>query len=224
MASYEIEIKSLLGTKERADQLKERLEGHILPLSFVSGNKQLNHYFVNGSIERLAEKLLPHLSEDTHRQFMKTIKEGEDHSIRTRQMDDVIIFVVKASIDDATSSNGVSRMEFEAVVGLTLDDLDQLLLSAGYEYQAKWSREREEYDIGDIHVCIDKNAGYGYVVEFEKVISEASQTEDVKDTLRALMNDLNVKELPQDRLERMFSHYNKHWRDYYGTENVFVID
>jgi hypothetical protein len=38
------------------------------------------------------------------------------------------------------------------------------------------------------------------------------------------MAKLGVEELPQDRLERMFAHYNAHWPEYYGTEKVFVIE
>lgn len=224
MASYEIEIKSLLGTKENVERLKAKLEAYPLPFSFVSENRQLNHYFTGGEAPRLMKTILPYLPTNTHEQFIKIIEEGKDHSVRTRQTDNKVIFVIKASLDDMTSSNGVSRMEFEAAVNLTLLDLDRLLLDAGYEYQAKWSRQREEYDIGDVRVCIDKNAGYGYVAEFEKVIPDASHAENTKNELRALMDEIGVKELSQDRLARMFAHYNKHWRDYYGTERVFVIE
>lgn len=224
MTAYEIEIKSLLGTKENAEQLKAKLEAYPLPFSFVSENRQLNHYFTGGEVLRLVETVLPYLPTNIHEQFIKIIKEGKDHSIRTRQTDEKVIFVIKASLDDMTSSNGVSRMEFESAVGLTLSELDQLVLGTGYEYQAKWSRQREEYDMSDVRVCIDKNAGYGYIAEFEKVIRDASHAENTKNELRALMGEIGVEELSQDRLARMFAHYNKHWQDYYGTERVFVIE
>lgn len=224
MATYEIEIKSLLGTKDKVDELKVNLEKHNLPFSFASENKQLNHYFINGSMKHLEELLASHFSGDVREQFVKIAEEGKNHSIRTRQLNEKIILVIKASIDDTTSSNGISRMEFEATVNLTLAELDQLLLEAGYEYQAKWSREREEYDFGDVRVCIDKNAGYGYLAEFEKVVPDASQAESVMRDLRSLMAEVGAEELPQDRLERMFAYYNKNWEDYYGTEKVFVID
>jgi len=38
------------------------------------------------------------------------------------------------------------------------------------------------------------------------------------------MQELGVEELSQDRLERMFSHYNSNWPDYYGTERTFIIE
>lgn len=116
-------------------------------------------------------------------------------------------------------------MEFEeAIPNLSLDGLDALLLESGFQYQAKWSRDREEYKAGDIAVCLDRNAGYGYVAEFEKIIHEASEAEIAKREILKFMESLGIEELPQDRLERMFAHYNAHWSDYYGTDNIFVID
>ena len=62
------------------------------------------------------------------------------------------------------------------------------------------------------------------MAEFERVIEDESQIETVKKELFDIMEQLGVVELPQDRLERMFAHYNAHWNEYYGTDNVFVIE
>jgi adenylate cyclase class IV len=88
---------------------------------------------------------------------------------------------------------------------------------------SKWSRERKEYTCKGVTVCIDKNAGYGYVAEFEKMIPEKDAEEVAKNEIRELMNVLVCTELPQDRLERMFAFYNKNWPEYYGTDKTFVI-
>ena len=42
--------------------------------------------------------------------------------------------------------------------------------------------------------------------------------------LRALMTELGVEELAQDRLERMFAYYNANWPTYYGTEETFTVE
>ena len=73
-------------------------------------------------------------------------------------------------------------------------------------------------------VCIDKNAGYGYLAEFEVVTEAENEIEEVKNNLLNFMNELGVEELKQDRLERMFDFYNKNWPDYYGTDNIFSIE
>jgi len=222
MSTYEIEIKSLLGSLENANALKEKIKTRGAQL--VSANKQLNHYFVLGEENTLKEKLSSHISADKKALFEKILREGTNLSVRTREADGKVILVVKASIGDDSSANGVSRMEFESVLNMSLAELDQLLLDSGLEYQAKWSREREEYKINDVNICIDKNAGYGYLAEFEKMISDSSESDKVKEELLVFMKELGAKELMQDRLERMFAHYNANWRDYYGTEKVFNIE
>jgi len=116
-------------------------------------------------------------------------------------------------------------MEFdEEVPNLSLDALDALLLKSGFKYQAKWSRDREEYKTGGISVCLDRNAGYGYVAEFERMVESAEESKNAKQDLLQFMKQMSVEELPQERLERMFAYYNAHWLEYYGTDKIFVID
>jgi adenylate cyclase class IV len=98
------------------------------------------------------------------------------------------------------------------------------VLDAGFTYQAKWSRSREEYAYKGVTVCLDKNAGYGYLAEFEKVVDGEERVEETRREIEALMTELSVFELPQDRLARMFDFYNKNWPEYYGTDKVFTIE
>jgi predicted adenylyl cyclase CyaB len=224
-AGFEIEIKSLLGSKENASALKERFFASFPHAKLTSKNNQLNHYFEGGDLVKLREKFRDRIPADHKEAFENILRVGKKHSVRTRQLDATVILVIKASIDDTTSSNGISRMECEvAFPDLTLDELDQLLLEADFTYQAKWSREREQYEADDFTVCIDKNAGYGYLAEFEKVVGDAAEAEATRDALRGVMGKLGVAELPQERLERMFAFYNAHWPEYYGTEKVFTIE
>ena len=222
MSLYEIEIKSLLGAKENADNLRNKINEKGGKLS--SKNNQLNHYFTILDARKFRESLTSHVSEDKKESFEKILSEGNNFSVRTRDTDGEVKLVVKASIGSDSSSNGVSRMEFEDKMNMTLGELDKLLLDAGLEYQAKWSREREEYRLGDINICLDKNAGYGYLAEFEKVLEDKSFVDTAKDELLASMKEFGVEELKQDRLERMFAYYNSNWRDYYGTDKVFDIE
>nr|AIA16387.1 CYTH domain protein [uncultured bacterium] len=220
--NYEIEIKSLLGSKENADALRQKVmerEGKLF-----RQEKQLNHYFTYTDIKKFHQDLLSHIPEEQKEIFSDLMARGKNFSIRTRQTNDKVMLIVKVSIDDHTSSNAVSRREFDAIMNMSLDELDQLLLKAGLEYQAKWSREREEYKLNDTSVCIDRNAGYGYLAEFEKVVNDDGIAAETKQSLLILMDELGVGELQQDRLERMFSFYNSHWPEYYGTDKVFNID
>jgi predicted adenylyl cyclase CyaB len=222
--SYEIEIKSLLGSRENVLKLKKDLKKMFPGIKLIAEGKQLNHYFNNPpDFLNLEKKLEALVSEDKRAMLSDILGHGKKISIRTRDADGKVILVIKASVGDDTSANGVKRMEFESLVNKTLGELDKILLDTGCTYQAKWSRERQEYGEGDMHICLDKNAGYGYLAEFEKIASDGQDLDAVKSELLSIMGKLGVSELPQDRLERMFAHYNSHWMDYYGTDKTFTI-
>ncbi len=224
MNVYEVEVKSLLGEAERAEELKRKLHLADPNVKHLSSHKQLNHYFIGGDLTKLAKSFAGVLSAENHEKLEDIISKGSDFSVRTRLADGTLLFVVKASVDEGTSANSVSRMEFEAKIADTeLKELDHLLETAGFAYQAKWSREREEYLCRGINVCLDKNAGYGHLAEFEKIVKSEDAVPLAREEIRDFMRELEIEELKQDRLERMFEHYNRHWRDYYGTEKVFTV-
>jgi hypothetical protein len=56
---------------------------------------------------------------------------------------------VKATVNDESSSNGTARIEWEVDLAekLSLDEMDALVIKAGFAYQAKWSRAREGYNL-----------------------------------------------------------------------------
>ncbi|PIR58133.1 MAG: hypothetical protein COU71_00280 [Parcubacteria group bacterium CG10_big_fil_rev_8_21_14_0_10_38_31] len=222
---YEIEVKSLLGDETMAQAFRRKMTEVDPSVESISRHSQINHYFINGDINLLHDKVLAHIPQEKHESLRSIVIDGKNHSIRVRLADEDLIFVVKSSIDDTTSDNGISRLEFEhKMPHLTIDELDQILFDAGFSYQAKWSREREEYKMGDINICLDKNAGYGYLAEFEAVVEDADEVEEAKEKIYELMKRMEVKELDQERLARMFEHYNNNWEDYYGTDKVFTLE
>lgn len=224
MAHYEIEVKSLLGEKENADNLRARMSELDPSCACISTNKQLNHYFTGGDIKTLYEETQKFFNADQQQKFLMIVEKGTSFSVRTRQRDAEVLLVVKASIDSGTSANTVSRLEFEEAVPASLNELDALLLESGFTYEAKWSREREEYVYKGVNVCLDKNAGYGYLAEFEKIVLPEDSLNGVRSMIDEVMRELGVVELSQDRLERMFAHYNERWPEYYGTDKTFIIE
>ena len=220
---FEIEIKSLLGNKERAETLRKKLMEKKARV--LGKHSQLNHYFiVPEDHAKLQAAIIPFLDEQSGKLLQKILSDGTKISLRTRQADGKVLLVAKASVGDDTSANGVSRIEIEAPVNKTLNELDAILLSAGASYEAKWSREREEYELGNLRISIDKNAGYGYLAEFEKQVVNEGDTAKAKGRILRLMSEVGAEELPQERLERMFAFYNSHWKEYYGTERTFTIE
>ncbi len=224
MSHFEIEVKSLLGDESVAKRLKERMCELDPECVMIGANKQLNHYFEGGNMEDLYEAVKDLFDEEKQQKLQTTIERGAEFSIRSRQKDGEILMVVKASIDEGTSANTVKRMEFEEPVSITLDELDERILNAGFSYQAKWSREREEYSFKGANVALDKNAGYGYLAEVEKIVHDESMADAVRNEIDEIMNELEIVELDQDRLSRMFAHYNANWPEYYGTDKIFIIE
>ncbi len=223
--SYEIEIKSLLGTKENAEKLKRRMQEYDPSCRLVATYRaHLNHYFAGGDLYSLGAAMTNYLDSQTSERLFAAISQAKDFSLRSRSADGNIFLVLKVAVDDSTSANGAGRLEFEASIkNVTLEKLDQLILSCGFSYQAKWSREREEYEFCGARVAIDKNAGYGYLAEFEIVTDDAGKIEETKADLRGLMAKVGAEELEAARLERMFAYYNSHWPEYYGTGKVFTV-
>ncbi|MSR70567.1 CYTH domain-containing protein [Candidatus Kaiserbacteria bacterium] len=223
MQQYEVEVKSLLGSSEQAEILRNKIRTLDPRSKCTSKNKQLNHYFTGGTLEALVKKIEGHLSPKLHEVLVDLALRATQSSVRTRNKDGEVLLVVKASVGTDSSANGVARMEFEERVDLTLEQLDQILISAGFRYQAKWSREREEYAFKDTTVCLDRNAGYGWLAEFEMVVGTEEEVAAARERIAALMQECGVEELQQERLERMFAHYNAHWPEYYGTDKIFTI-
>ena len=221
--SYEVEIKALLGSPERAAEVLEHIKALVPNVRHTSHNVQLNYYFVGKSLNELLEATRAHLSADGIKKLADVARRATSYSIRARKRNDDIILVVKASENSEASVNGIARIEFEETVALTLEELDALILRAGFTHEAKWSRERDEYEAGTITVCMDKNAGYGYVAEFERLVHSDAEAGAARAEIEAFMAQIGVRELPQDRLDRMFSYYNTHWPEYYGTDKIFDI-
>ncbi len=226
MQTFEIEVKSLIGEAAEADELLRRMRALDPNLKELGAHIQLNHYFIDGNIETLSEKMSASTITPAIRKKLRDIYiRTKKYSVRTRRTDKDTLLVIKASVDDTSSENGTARIEVEVKApNLTLEQLDEIVLSAGFAYQAKWSRERREFRYRGLNVCIDKNAGYGFLAEFETIVDNPEKIVESKEMLRATIKELGLAELPQDRLERMFAHYNKNWREYYGTNKTFILE
>lgn len=222
MNTYEIEVKSLLGDHARAEAFRSSLtkEGATLKET----EHQLNHYFINGNFDTLFFKITPEFSDEQCKKFQAMINHPGTYSVRTRESNGRVRLVIKCAVDDTGSENGIARYEFDEVISLSLDKLDTLLLESDFEYQAKWSREREEYALDELTITLDRNAGYGWLTEFEVVVDSKEKIQEARSVIDKYMELFGIRELNQERLARMFEYYNKNWKEYYGTQNIFVIE
>jgi predicted adenylyl cyclase CyaB len=221
---YEIEIKSLLGSQQNVDALLKKLKEADESFKQTDEQLQLNHYFINGKLANLIQKLSPYFNAEQIKILQDIDEVAKAISVRARQKNEVTYMVVKGSLDSADANHSSRRMEFEDPIELDIEQLDDLVLAAGFELEAKWSAARKMYLFKDMTVDVMFSPGYGYVVEFEKVISDESQIEQTRQNLLALMRDFGVEELNAERLNRMFAYYNQNWAEYYGTNKVFTIN
>lgn len=223
--NFEIEIKCLLGSKSSADELLKKMRRQDQGLTKIGVQKQLNHYFEKGSLNDLYKNLKTLIQDKADRDKLQSIAtSAKSFSLRTRETNGKLLLILKISIDDTSSDNGTARMELEVPIeGLALDELDGLITKSGFDYQAKWSREKTDYDYLGSNVTISFSPGYGYVAEFERIVNDPNLATQTKNELREQMKELGAEELSQDRLGRMFDYYNTNWREYYGTDKVFEI-
>lgn len=148
MSQYEVEVKVLLGTPANATQFLDSLQKKDSSLHQTHYEKQLNHYFINGDFTALLGNLQPYLTDEDYHKLFDIIHVSGKHSVRTRYTDNRSILVVKVSLDSASSTHSTIRRECEIdFPALPETQLDGVLLNSGFAFQAKWSRERDEYQL-----------------------------------------------------------------------------
>ena len=220
---YEIEVKALLGSQEASNNLLEKLASRDANFRQYDTQSQLNHYFVGGSLGSLVKSVKPYFAQEKLDILSEIAKKSTSFSVRSRQKNGKTLFIVKGSLDSTSAVHSHRRIEFEEPIDLDIAQLDELIISSGFHYEAKWSAERVMYAFNDLTVDMFFTPGYGYMVEFEKVIRDAEAIEQTRSNILKIMADVGLEELDSARLERMFTYYNKHWQQYYGTQKVFTI-
>src|SRR3989344_9024249 len=108
MQTYEVEIKSLLGSPENAQKVREGLRHADPSCEILSRNKQRNHYFIGGELSNLAEVAREHLTVEAAARLDELAGKAKEFFVRTPDKDGPVLLVVKASIGDDTSANGVA--------------------------------------------------------------------------------------------------------------------
>ena len=232
--NYEVELKVLLWNKFPPETFVKVLSTDFKSVVERDEETQLNHYFEiphRSQILPAFEKRLSISTEDEER--IAAFRNWENIVVRTREITNKngkkVILVMKSTVNNESSQNGTTRKELEIEIPFEIDYLDSILTSqAEIRPQAKWSRTRRTFEVVDdewfyFTVCLDKNAGYGYIAEFEVVINNPAVIESTKKKLQNCITKLWLKELSAEQLQRMFDFYNKNWESFYQTENYFFI-
>lgn len=219
---YEVEIKCLLD-KGQALALPEKIRGMGLTLEQFARYKQLNDYFTGGDIMKLAVGMRQLLGKEKAEELAAVGREYDTFSVRARQNNDAVIFIVKAT-KGGSANHGSQRREFEVRINFSLDELHKLIIASGYTVQARWMADRTLYKIGN-GMTLDSyfSPGYGYQAEIEKVVYTKEEMTRAETDIRQFAKQLGINPVDPARIERMFDFYNTHWREYYGTDKTFHI-
>ncbi len=227
--SIEVEVKALVPAAD-----VQKLRSKLLDWGYKSvqalPESQLNWYYQRnaGDVATLMSFVFRDAKVPT---IPSAFFETKNISVRTRSVNGgSALLVLKASLDSGTSENGSNRLEWQYDTGLSMEALDTRIWNAGFVIASKWSRERTTYVYGaggeQITACLDKNAGYSYVLELEAMLDSGASKKQIAEQHYVLTEELaslGLTELPADRLERMFAHYQANWWDYYGTDKVFEV-
>ena len=143
---YEIEIKSLLGSKAASDELLRKVTERDPATRLVSTQHQLNHYFKGGNLRELLTTMGDRLSDDQRQRVETIAATATSVNVRSRQKNDDVLLIIKGSLDKTSAVHSHQRMEFEANVPLTIEQLDREVIEAGWTLEAKWEAHRKLYE------------------------------------------------------------------------------
>lgn len=220
---HEVEIKSLLANKDQQDAVVAKMKQLDPEYKLIKRVVHHNHYYKDGDLA----KLVAHIGElsDEEADSLNDIKQrATSTSLRTRDISDTQSLLVLKGAIGGDADHAVDRLEFEKVVAMPQAALDQLVQDSGFTVLSKWYAERDQYQYKNVTVEIIFTSGYGFLTEVEYVAHTAEEAKTAEQTVRNLMAELGLTELPGDRLARMFAHYNAHWQEYYGSRKTFTLE
>jgi len=104
------------------------------------------------------------------------------------------------------------REEIEVRLGVEdFDKLEQLFLALGYKVEIKWFRKRNSFKWGDIDVALDYTKGYGYIIELEKMATEAEK-EKTFGYLKEELQGLGVQLTSKEEFNEKYQYYKQNWQ------------
>ncbi len=92
------------------------------------------------------------------------------------------------------------------------EQLEKLFLAIGLDVNIKWFRKRLEFDWDGINVCLDFTRGYGYIIELERMSTDAEKEKDYTFLVNKL-NSLNIPITSREEFDCAFKNYKDNWKE-----------
>lgn len=80
----------------------------------------------------------------------------------------------------------------------------------GHKLKVKWFRKRHTFVWGEIAVMVDYNKGYGFIVELEKMSTDAQKGVTLT-LLKEKMKELGIAITPKEEFDKAYTHYVQNW-------------
>ncbi len=180
---------------QNLDEIEENIEVEIR--SFITKEKyeELLEFFNNNS-EKIKEN------------YQETFYFDSNQDLRTQKSDShAKIWLKKGKIHDEF------REEIE--VKLNKEDFEKankIFEAIGLNTKIKFYRLRNQFNWGNIKVCLDYTKGYGYIIELEK-LSNNQEKQSTLEELKKKLNELNIQLTTKQDFEDKFKHYEQNWRE-----------
>ena len=93
-------------------------------------------------------------------------------------------------------------------------ELLRMLELLGYQVEIKWFRKRLEIDYQGYYLTIDHSAGYGYIVEIEKMVKDAALIDETKKELEDILISLGIEISSKEEFVNKYEDYKVNWSEY----------
>ncbi|MFH0713901.1 MAG: CYTH domain-containing protein [Candidatus Micrarchaeota archaeon] len=91
------------------------------------------------------------------------------------------------------------------------EKLEKLFTSTGLNVKIKWFRKRHTFNWQGISVMVDYTKGYGYILELEKMSTDAEKQQTLE-MLKQKLRELNIEQTPREEFEKAYKNYEQNWK------------
>jgi len=91
------------------------------------------------------------------------------------------------------------------------EKLESLLVMMGFQVKIKWFRKRNNFLWEGTKVSVDFTRGYGYIIEFEKIVPSIKKEKTYK-LLLEKAKDLGIMVTKREEFDKKFNYYKNNWK------------
>ncbi|HUD06152.1 MAG TPA: hypothetical protein VMR18_04545 [Candidatus Saccharimonadales bacterium] len=220
----EIEIKYLLKNELERNKLVANLQNKYPKLIHKGPQPIKSYYYENNPTKKQVLRAASVLLNEKERieELENVINNSEEFVVRCRSLSDNVSFAVKGASAGKDPLHAENRLEFEAPLLKSLDEVNRIFQEAGLKIVSRWSGVRDSYSLdGTINAELEFMSGYGYKVELEILINDGESISSATEKLNELAKVLVLVKAKAGLLANMYEYYNANWQQYFDTSKVF---